>query len=135
MSRWIRLEQCWQDVRYGARLLLKEPAVTGIAILTLALGIGANTAIFSLVNGLMIKPFPYPAAERIVVPTTIFRRLKTDRGSVSFADIADWKKESRLFEALAAYSNVDADVTGGEEPERVPTIVADEEYFHVMGST
>src|SRR5579863_6865965 len=67
MSRWSSLEQCWQDVRYGARLLVKNPAVSGIAILTLALGIGANTAIFSLVEGLMLRPFPYPEAERIVV--------------------------------------------------------------------
>src|SRR4051812_13278934 len=56
MSRWTSLEQCWQDLRYGARLLVKNPAVSAIAILTLALGIGANTAIFSLVEGLILKP-------------------------------------------------------------------------------
>jgi putative ABC transport system permease protein len=133
MSRWTSLEQAWQDVRYGARLLVKNPAVSGIAILTLALGIGANTAIFSLVEGLMLKPFPYPEAERIVVPATIFQRLKTDRGSISWSDIGDWKKDSSVFEAVAAISTPDADVTGGEEPQRVRLLVADEDYFRVMG--
>lgn len=77
----------------------------------------------------MLKPFPYAEAERIVIPATIFQRLKTDRGSISHADIADWKKESSLFEAVSAIANPDADVTGAEQPQRVSILLADEDYF------
>ena len=134
MSRWTSMEQWWQDVRYGARLLVKNPAVSGVAVLTLALGIGANTAIFSLVEGLMMKPFPYPEAERIVVPATIISRLKSDRVSISWADIADWKKDASTFEAVAAIASPDADITSGEEPQRVRMLLADEDYFRVMAA-
>jgi putative ABC transport system permease protein len=134
MSRWTSIEQCWQDLRYGARLLVKNPAVSIVAVLTLALGIGANTAIFSLVQGLMLKPFPYPEAGRIVVPATIFQRLKTDRGSISWADIADWKQDTATFDSVAAMTEGETDVTSGDEPQRVRVVLADEDYFRVMAA-
>ncbi|MBZ5594335.1 MAG: ABC transporter permease [Acidobacteriia bacterium] len=128
------LERLGRDLRYGARLLARNPGFAAVSFLTLGLGIGANTAIFSLVEGLLLKPLPYPHPERLVVPATIFQRLKTDTGSVAYADILDWKAQSDLFEAVSAFRFDDMDVTGGDEPERVRALAVDEDYFRVMGS-
>ena len=127
-------ERLGQDLRYGARVLARNPGFAAVALLTLGLGIGANTAIFSLVEGLLLKPLPYPHPERLVVPATIFQRLKTDTGSVAYADILDWKAQTDLFEAVSALRFDDMDVTGGDEPERVRALAVDEDYFRVMGS-
>ena len=97
------LENLARDLRYGARLLARSPGFTAVALLTLALGIGATTAIFSFVEALLIRPLPYPDAARLVVPATIFQRSNSDTGSVSYADILDWKADRELFESVAAY--------------------------------
>ncbi|MBZ5583521.1 MAG: ABC transporter permease [Acidobacteriia bacterium] len=133
MRTFAPLATFFQDAAYGARLLRNNPGFTVVALLTLAVGIGANTAVFSMVRGILMKPLPYPEAERLVVPATIFPRYNTDRGAVAFADILDWKAERGVFEAVAAMSSGDADLTGGEQPERVPGALADEDYFRVMG--
>jgi putative ABC transport system permease protein len=135
MWGWASLEQFGQDVRYGARLLLRSPALTAVAVLTLTLGIGADTAIFSLVEGLLLKPLPYRNPEQLVVPATIFSRSKSDRGSVALADVLDWKQQSGLFEAVSAYQELSFDLTGAEEPEHLSGLAVDEAYFRVMGST
>ena len=127
------LENCRQDFHHGVRLLIRNPGFSAVAILTLGLGIGVNTAIFSVVEGLLLKPLPYHDPERLVVPATIFQRLKTDRGSVAYADILDWKAQAELFEAVSAFNGISTDVTGGEEPERVQGLAVDEDYFRVMG--
>ena len=127
------LENFRQDLRHGVRLLIRNPGVSVVAILTLALGIGANTAIFSVVEGLLLKPLPYPDPERLVVPATIFQRYKTDQGSVAYADALDWKAQADLFEAVSVFSGTTVDVTGGEEPERIQGLDVDEDYFRVMG--
>ncbi|MBZ5729228.1 MAG: ABC transporter permease [Acidobacteriia bacterium] len=129
-ASWDRLAQ---DLRYGLRLLVRNPGVTAAALLTLSLGIGANTAVFSLVEGLLLKPLPYQDAARLVVPATIFQRHKSDRGSVAYADVLDWRAQSSLFEAVAAFRPTGLDLTGDEEPERVQALVVDEDYFRVMG--
>ena len=110
------------------------PALPLVAFLTLALGIGANTAIFSMVEALLVKPLPYPDPSHLVVPATIFQRGNSDTGSVAYADILDWKAERELFEAVSAYVPNDLDVAGGDEPERIHAVAADEDYFRVMGS-
>jgi putative ABC transport system permease protein len=134
MWGWTSLDSIAQDLKYAGRLLLKNPGFTTVAILTLALGIGANTAIFTIVNSLMLKPLPYRDADRIVVPATIFRAAKSDRGSVSYPDILDWKAQTDLFQAVSTVNGSGFDVTGGQEPERIDGMVVDEDYFRVFTS-
>jgi putative ABC transport system permease protein len=129
-----QLEMFSRDARHGARLLLRSPGLAAAALLTLALGIGASTAIFSLVRGILLRPLPYADAGRIVVPATIFSRYDTDRGSVAWADIRDWKSQRDLFDSVSAMNQGDVDITGGEETERAPGLIADEEYFRAMGA-
>ena len=81
---WARLESFLQDLRYSFRMLVKNPGFSAVTILTLALGIGANTAIFTVVNSLLLKPLPYRDSERLVMPATIFQRHNTDRGSIPY---------------------------------------------------
>jgi putative ABC transport system permease protein len=129
------IAQILQDLRHGLRLLARNPGFSIVAVFTLALGIGANTAIFSLVNGLMLKPLPYHDADRIVVPATIFANLRGDRGSNAFADILDWKAQTDLFTAVAAYSGGSFVITGGEEPQRIAGLFAGDGYFQAIGAT
>src|SRR5437016_7965343 len=91
-----------QDVRYGVRMLVKKPGFTAVAVLTLALGIGANTAIFSLVNAALLRALPYPDAERLVV----LRESVGDQGfgAISYQNFLDWQAQNTTFEAMADYS-------------------------------
>src|SRR5215468_8443845 len=100
-----------QDLRYGARMLMKKPGFTSVAVLTLALGIGANTAIFSVVNAVWLRPLPYPEAERL----TIVAHRNTKRGSsfeLTPAGYFDLRQQSKSFEYLAAYTARDFNLTG-----------------------
>jgi putative ABC transport system permease protein len=123
-----------QDLRYGLRMLLKNKSFTAIAVLALALGIGANTAIFSLVNGVLLRPLPFPNAERIV----FFEGKNPPAGitdsNISFPDFTDWSQQTDLFASTAAFytgnSNLGAD---GAEPERVPRAGVTSGFFNVLG--
>src|SRR6185369_470062 len=106
-----------QDLRYGLRMMLKSPGVTAIAIGTLALGIGINTAVFSLVDVLMFRPFPYPHAERLVQIWENNLPKGWDESSVAAANFRDWQSESRSFEAMALYVSENFALTGGGDPE------------------
>ena len=98
-----------QDLQYAGRQMMKSPGFAIIAILTLALGIGANTTIFSVVNGVLINPLPYPQADRLVV---LFQnKPHFTRGSISYLNFLDWQRDNRSFEAMAAYRNGDAKLT------------------------
>jgi putative ABC transport system permease protein len=132
MWGWTRFDQFVQDLRLAGRLFRKSPGFTAVAVLTLALGIGANTAIFSLLNGILLKPLPYPSADRIVIPATIFQRHHTDRGSVALADVLDWKKQTDLFEGVSVYDEFDMTATGAEEPERIRVGAGDEDFFRIF---
>src|SRR5260370_23973833 len=129
------IAQFLHDLRHGLRLLARNPGFSIVAFFTLALGIGANTAIFSLVNGLMLKPLPYKDADRIVVPATVFASLREDRGSSSFADILDWKSQTDLFTAVATQSEGSFVITGGEEPQRLDGLFVGDGYFEAMAAT
>jgi len=108
-----------QDVRYGLRMLLKNPAFTAVAVLTLALGIGANTAIFSLVNGVFLRPLPYKHASQLVFVAATNRRQGSKVDVMSYPDFADWRAQNHVFSGLAAYRSQFYDLSGARYPERI----------------
>ena len=122
-----------QDVRFGARVLWKRPGFTLVALAVLALGIGANTAIFSVVNAVLLRPLPYPGAERVVAFDAVNPPKGITDSSISAPDFADLKAQTRSFEALAIYAAGNANLTGGDEPERVAVGYADADFFRVLG--
>src|SRR2546423_11952806 len=97
------METLLQDIRYGVRMLLKRPSFTFVAVIALALGIGANTAIFSVVNAVLLRPLPFAQAERLMnVWETNPRRGQT-RAAVSYPDFADWRDQNHVFEHISTY--------------------------------
>jgi putative ABC transport system permease protein len=103
-----------QDLRFGARMLMKKPAFTPIAGIALALGIGANAAIFSVVNAVLLRPLPFHDPERLV---RVWRSSgENDRSQVSFPDFADFRAQQSVFEKMAAWRNVDCTLTGIGDP-------------------
>jgi hypothetical protein len=122
-----------QDVRYGARALRRAPGFTLVAALTLALGIGANTAIFSVVNGVLLRPLPYADADRLVRLFTAFRGSGEERYAMSEPEFVDYKGLARVFENAAAYTGAGLTLTGDREPERVRGIAATADLFPVLG--
>jgi putative ABC transport system permease protein len=125
------LTTIWQDVRYGVRVLLKNPGVTAVAVVTLALGIGANTAIFSVVNAVMLRPLPYKNPDAVVA---LWENVPTHgRWRVTPANYLDWKTQNSVFENVAAYGASTMTLTGGGEPEQLRGTRASAGYFDVVG--
>jgi len=121
----------WQDLRYGLRMLLKNPGVTGVAVLTLALGIGANTAIFSVVNAVLLRPLPYKNPDRLV---SLWANVpEHGRWRVTPANFLDWKKQNTVFEDVAAFGASTLTLTGDGEPEQILGTKAGAGYFAVVG--
>ena len=122
-----------KDIRVGIRSLLKRPGFTSIAILTLALGIGASTAIFSVVDGVLLRPLPYPHAEQIVQ----LREVSERGGRMAFAEpnFLDLRARSHAFEGIAQYSGSLTTVNGGNEPVRALTYAVSADFFNVVGVT
>ncbi|MDT4897638.1 MAG: hypothetical protein QOH25_2715 [Acidobacteriota bacterium] len=125
------MKTVWQDIRYGVRMLLKNPAFTFIAVLALALGIGANTAIFSVVNAVLLKPLPYKNPERLVMLWE--QHSQGGRMSVAGLNFLEWRKESRLLEDITVFSNISFDLTGPDGAERIEGTRASASYFDVLG--
>ena len=120
----------WQDIRYGARMLLKNPGVTIIVIIALALGIGANTAIFSVVNAVLIRPLPYDESERLV-----FLNEKSpvlDEMSISYPNFLDWRTHNQTFEKIGVYNRASYNLTGTGEAERIVTGQVSADLFSVL---
>src|SRR5215210_1665962 len=107
----------WQDLRYGFRMLLKNPGFTVVTILALALGIGANTAILSVVNAVLLRPLPYSTAERLVILSEYSEQVQNM--SVSYPNFTDWRDQNRVFDQLAAFRGNGFILTGAGEPERL----------------
>ncbi|HWP44789.1 MAG TPA: ABC transporter permease, partial [Blastocatellia bacterium] len=129
------LEDLWQDLRYGLRMLAKNPGFTLIAVFTLALGIGANTAIFSLVNAVLLRPLPYPESDRLVLLMQSYPEKGLDYWTLSQANVAAYRDQSSVFEAIAAYMNGGANLTGSGEPERIQVTSVSADFFKVFSVT
>ncbi len=123
----------FQDLRYGARILLKQPVVTLIAVITLALGIGANTAIFSLVHSILLRPLPYHQPDQLVHVIQASPKLGLPTWGVSQADFGAYRDQNRSFEAIALYNTGAINLTGAGEPERLPVGNVTADFFKVMG--
>ena len=123
----------WQDIRFAVRMLLKHPGVTLVAVVTLALGIGANTAIFSVINVVLLKPLPYPEAERIITLASTDTRRGQERGSVAAPEFAEWQKQHRVFEHVAAYHYASLTMAGAGEPERVVGSRVTADFMKALG--
>jgi predicted permease len=121
----------WQDLRYGARMLWTKPGFTLVAALTLALGIGANTAIFSVTNSVLIKSLSYPEPDRLV---QVYESLPTyDRNNVSGGAFKDWREDSSKFARLAIYEEAQLNLTGYGSPERAHGWRVSTEFLSVLG--
>jgi putative ABC transport system permease protein len=133
-ARGVRLvEDLWQDLRYGARALRKSPGFTLVAVLTLALGIGATTAIFSVVNAVLLRPLPYPDGDRLVYVGQLYRSGLAGSGEPKFLF---WREQARSFEALACYSGfggAGGNLAGGTEAEYVSGMRVSEDFFRALG--
>ncbi|HEV2416424.1 MAG TPA: ABC transporter permease [Terriglobia bacterium] len=131
MRRTQYLENVWQDLRFGARMLRKSPGFTAVVVLTLALGIGANSAIFSVIDGVLLKPLPYPDANRIV--RLFFSSHEYPKFPLNPFDFRDLRARNRSFQALAAFTRGDAQLSGSGEPVRLLGFRVTAEYFRVLG--
>lgn len=128
------IEDFLQDVRHGVRVLRKNPGFTLVAVLTLALGIGANTAIFSVVNTVMLRPLPYPNADRLILLNeTAENRGRVDMMSVSWQDYLDWQKQARCFQYLGIFRNQNLTLTGFDQAERLNGAMASSDVFNALG--
>jgi len=127
------MQTLWQDLRYGARMLLKQPGFTLIAVLTLSLGIGANTAIFSVVNAALLRPLPFTEPDRLarLWETNLKRNLPSF--SVSAPNYVSWKEQSQTFERLAAWKRQSVNLTGRGEPERLEGAIVSGSLFSLLG--
>ena len=116
---FVWLEQLWQDVHFGLRTLGKSPGFTAVAVLTLALGIGANTAIFSAVNAVLLRPLLYRNSSQLVRIWAMDLRSGSQHDVASYPDFTDWAAQNHSFQQLAAYSGRDYNLSGGDRPERL----------------
>jgi predicted permease len=121
----------WQDVRYGLRVLLKSPGFTAIAVLTLALGIGANTALFSVVNGVLLNPLPFPNPEQLVAAYA--KTPSFEQSSISYPNFQDWQRNNHSFSTLGAFRSEEYNLTGSGEPERLHGHMISAEFFPALG--
>jgi len=131
MSNWTAVEQLGHDLRYGARLLRRSPAFSIVAVLTLALGIGANTAIFTVVNAVLLRPLPFPEPDRLV---RIWESSPQgfDRNVVDPYNFLNWRERTHSFQQMAAIDGWTLSITGGGEPLAVHGMRASPEFFSIL---
>src|SRR5262245_31113620 len=120
--RW--MEDLWQDLRYSARLLLKNPGFTLVAVITLTLGIGANTAIFSLVEALLLRPLPYAEPDRLVLLS------ENGRNQITYPNFSDWRERAQSFEGMASIRKQTLNLTGVDKPVSLRGRTVNWNFFH-----
>ena len=123
-----------QDLRYGFRMLVKSPAVTLVAIIALTLGIGANTAIFSVVHAVLLRSLPYAEGDRLAI---VWENRQSGKGNaqnvINLGNFFDWKEQNSVFTDMAAFFDQNANLTGNGEPEEVPAQIATTNLFSLLG--
>jgi putative ABC transport system permease protein len=120
----------WQDLRYGARMLLKNPGITFVVVLALALGIGANTAIFSVVNAVLLRPLPYEESDRLVFLSETNKAMSEI--SISYPNFTDWRSQNHVFEKIGVYNLNSYNLTGTGDAERILTAQASADLFSAL---
>ncbi len=128
------METFWQDIRYGIRLLLKAPSFSIVATIALALGIGANTAIFSVVNAVLLKPLPFANSDQLMIVWETDSARGSQRSSASYPNFADWRDQNHVFEHMASYYNNDFIMTGRGESARLQGAVVNADLFPLLGA-
>jgi putative ABC transport system permease protein len=128
------LDNLWKDIRFGLRTLLRSPATTLVALLTLALGIGANSAIFSVVDGLLLRPLPYPDPEELVLIRESAPKLGFPRFSVAPPNFVDWRRMNKSFEHLVAFNREKLNLTGSDQPESLQGVAVSHDFFELLGA-
>src|SRR5918995_5905998 len=118
-----------RDVRYAVRMLLRNPGFTTIALLTFAVGIGVNAAVFSVFNGVLLRPLPYPDSDRITMIWMDNRRQGIKEDITSYPNYRDWKEQSTSYAHMAAVMNAAFNLTGADEPERLIGAQATANFF------
>ena len=126
-------ESVWRDVRYGLRVLRRSPGFTLAAVLTLALGIGANTAIFSVIYGVLLRPLPYREGERLVVVRQQARLNNASSLGFSVPEFFDYRDQNKTMESMVEHHSMNFILYGRDEPERVQTGVVSANFFDVLG--
>lgn len=121
----------WQDLRYALRMLSKSPGFAAIAVLTLAVGIGANTALFSVVNGVLLSPLAYPQASQLV--RVYARTSGVDKGPLTYMNFLDWQRDTHTLSSMALYRNQDYNFTGVGEAERLSGYMISSSFFSTLG--
>jgi putative ABC transport system permease protein len=134
MAAFSTLETSWQDARYGARMLRKNPGFTLVAVLTLALGIGANTAIFSIVDAVLLRSLPYPDPNQLVLIFDVPLQQPDALSSLSYQDFTECREQNRVFIEMAGNSFHDLTLTGAGEPSIVNTAAVTPEIFSLLNA-
>jgi putative ABC transport system permease protein len=120
----------WQDLRYALRMLLKSPGFTFVAVLALALGIGANSAIFSVVNAVLLRPLPFREPDKLVI---LWEQTQAQDSSVSYPNFLDWREQNSVFAGIAAFRRDSFNLTGAGEPERLAGRLVSGNFFETLG--
>ena len=129
------LTTIFHDLRYAARMLRNKPGFTAVAIITLSLGIGANTAIFSVVDAVLLRPLPFPKSENIVLIRDDLTGRKAENVGLSVDELKDLQERSGIFEQVSAVWPVDANLTGSDRPERIELLAVSPNYFSLLGAS
>jgi putative ABC transport system permease protein len=128
------MENIINDLRFSIRMLLKNPGFTVVAVFALALGVGANTAIFTVVNAVLLNPLPFKEPSRLVTTYAMDPKIGQDKVPLSVADYLDWRSQNQVFESMAAFSDNSFNYTSGETPEQVRGARVTADFFTVLGA-
>src|SRR5215470_5399216 len=127
------IETLFQDLRFGIRMFLKSPGLTAVLILTIALGIGFNSSLFSVVNTLLLNPLPFPDADRLFITWTKSAKISSDRLGVTPEEFVDWRKHTQSYMTVAGQSGAFLNLSGADEPERIQGARVSTNFFSTLG--